>query len=176
MPADTEMEFRTVLRDSDPLAIGELVAATGFFSLEEQHIAVELVEERIEEGPRSGYEFVIAEQNGALAGYTCYGRIAGTSSSYDLYWIAVRPDLQGRGLGRRLLEQSEQAIREARGTRVYVDTSSRAQYEPTRAFYERSGYERAAVLDDFYAPGDGKIIYAKALTKDRDVAHQHGPA
>jgi hypothetical protein len=46
---------------------------------------------------------------------------------------------------------------------MYVDTSGRAQYAPTRAFYEHMGYERAAVLEDFYAPGDAKVIYSKIL-------------
>ena len=52
----------------------------------------------------------------------------------------------------------------ARGARrVYVDTSSRSQYEPTRAFYLACGYAREAFLADFYAPGDGKVIFVKAL-------------
>jgi len=47
------------------------------------------------------FAFITAEQNGSLVGYACYGPIAGTKSSYDLYWIAVHPELQGRGLGQR---------------------------------------------------------------------------
>jgi hypothetical protein len=47
--------------------------------------------------------------------------------------------------------------------RIYADTSSRPQYEPTRRFYEACGYRREAFLADFYAPGDGKIIFGKEL-------------
>jgi len=50
--------------------------------------------------------------------------------------------------------------------RVYADTSARPQYAPTRAFYEASGYAPTAFLEDFYAPGDGKVIYVKVLTTD----------
>jgi hypothetical protein len=46
---------------------------------------------------------------------------------------------------------------------VYVETSSRDQYEPTRRFYLKCGYRVDAVLEDFYAPGDGKVIFVKAL-------------
>jgi hypothetical protein len=61
------------------------------------------------------------------------------------------------------MNEAERRIRDLGGLRVYVDTSGRAQYAPTRAFYERLGYLPAAVLDDFYAPGDPKVIYCKAL-------------
>ncbi|MDY6910698.1 MAG: hypothetical protein SWC40_12285, partial [Thermodesulfobacteriota bacterium] len=40
---------------------------------------------------------------------------------------------------------------------------SRSLYEPTRAFYHRCGYARAALLQDFYAPGDHKVIFVKVF-------------
>ena len=98
-----------------------------------------------------------------VAGYACFGPIACTTASYDLFWIAVHPDFQGRGLGRRLLSQAERLIREAGGRRIYVETSQRAQYDSTRAFYESTGYRLESVLPDFYAPGDGKAVYCKVL-------------
>jgi ribosomal protein S18 acetylase RimI-like enzyme len=159
----SEIDFRWALRRDDPARIGRLVAATGFFSAEEERIAIELAEERFAKGVASGYEFVTAERRGELVGYACYGPIPGTQTSHDLYWIVVHPDCQGHGLGRRLMQLAEHAVANAGGTRVYVDTSSRAQYAPTRAFYERAGYAQAALLEDFYAPGDGKVIYVRVL-------------
>jgi hypothetical protein len=49
------------------------------------------------------------------------------------------------------------------GRRIYIETSSQAKYAPTREFYRRCGYEPEAVLKDFYADGDDKLIYVKAL-------------
>jgi hypothetical protein len=46
---------------------------------------------------------------------------------------------------------------------MYVETSSRPQYGPTRTFYRRLGYRSAAELPDFYGPGDGQVIFAKQL-------------
>ena len=46
---------------------------------------------------------------------------------------------------------------------MYVDTSTRPDYLPTRRFYERNGYTLAASLPDFYDTGDGKAIYCKVL-------------
>ena len=48
---------------------------------------------------------------------------------------------------------------------MYLETSTRPQYVPTRAFYLRSGYEIAAELPEFYAPGDGKAIFLKVLPR-----------
>ncbi|MCX5752727.1 MAG: GNAT family N-acetyltransferase, partial [Candidatus Krumholzibacteria bacterium] len=80
-----------------------------------------------------------------------------------LYWIAVHPEYQGRGLGKALMREAERRIRAAGGTRIYIDTSYKAQYEDTRAFYLSLGYELDALLKDFYSPGDDKVIYRKLL-------------
>jgi acetoin utilization deacetylase AcuC-like enzyme/GNAT superfamily N-acetyltransferase len=157
------VKLRHTLQDGDAARVRRLVETTGFFSASEVDVAVELVEERSAKGPQSGYYFIMADHYGRLAGYSCYGPIPCTTSSYDLYWIAVHPDFQGKGLGRKLLMETEHLIKQAGGTRIYVDTSQRVQYASTRAFYEHCGYRLESVLSDFYAPGDGKVIYCKSL-------------
>jgi ribosomal protein S18 acetylase RimI-like enzyme len=140
-----------------------LAAATGFFSAAEIDVAVELVETRLAAGLASGYRFIFAERAGRLEGYACFGPIPLTRSGFDLYWIVVQPDVQRSGLGRRLMAMAEVATRELGGTAMYVETSSRPQYEPTRSFYRRLGYDHAAEFPDFYAPGDGKVVFVKRL-------------
>lgn len=157
------VRLRHEARPGDDEAIRELTAATGFFNPEEVAIAAELAQERLRRGADSGYEFVFAEAGGRLVGYTCYGRIPCTQASWDLYWIAVHPETQGTGLGRRLLAETEARIAAAGGSAVYAETSGRPQYVPTRAFYERCGYDVAAVLADFYAPGDAKYVFVRRL-------------
>ena len=160
------MRWRYELLASDGDAVRQLVAATGFFSPDEVDIAVELVQERLARGPASGYEFLFAEDPGSsgdLLGSTCFGPIPATRSSFDLYWIAVSPAAQGRGIGAKLLQETERLARRQQATRMFVDTAGRAAYAPTRAFYERMGYHVEANIGDFYAPGDAKVIYAKTL-------------
>ena len=72
--------------------------STGVFSAVEVDVAVELVEVQAENAEqKSDYHFVFAEgENGRVAGYTCYGPIALTAASYDLYWIAVDKSMHGR--------------------------------------------------------------------------------
>jgi GNAT superfamily N-acetyltransferase len=158
-----QVSFRTDVRRTDPDAVREIVRSSGFFSAAEIEVAVELVSERLSRGESSGYHFLFIERDNRVTGYTCFGPIACTIASFDLYWIAVREEFRGQGLGRELLALSEQCIAELGGRRVYIETSSREQYNPTRAFYARCGYREEAVLADFYAPGDHKVIYVKPL-------------
>ena len=163
MHSHTPWSFRHEVTPADGDVVRGIVESTGFFNPAEVAIAVELVDERLAEGPASGYHFVFAERDGRAGGYACYGHITGTAASYDLYWIAVEASHRRGGLGRRLLDESERLIREAGGQRIYAETSNRGQYAPTRAFYERCGYHLEALLKDFYAPGDDKAIFVKAL-------------
>ena len=140
-----------------------IVAATGFFSAAETEMAGELVDVRLSQGAASGYNFIFADAASRTWGYVCFGPIDYTVGSFDLYWIAVHPDYRRRGLGRQLLRRCEAAMRGMGAARVFVETSGRPQYEPTREFYARAGYRREAVLQDFYGPGDDKVIYALTL-------------
>ena len=157
------LELREELTPKDPARLYALAAATGFFSREEAEVAAELAEERLARGAASGYHFLLAEEAGELLGFACFGPIPCTRASHDLYWIVVRPDRQGGGLGRLLLTAAEERIAAAGGRRVYIDTSSRPQYAPTRAFYTACGFRMEALLADFYDQGDGKAIFCKVL-------------
>ncbi|MGD0726700.1 MAG: GNAT family N-acetyltransferase [Spirochaetia bacterium] len=157
--------FRSTVTEKDLQGVREITESTGFFYPEEVDTAVELVEDRLAKGPRCGYHFLFAEQDGETVGYTSFGPIACTRESYDLYWIVVSGRYRGKGLGTQLLEQSEEAIASRGGTRVYIETSARPLYEPTRAFYLARGYAQIAELEDFYAPGDAKAMYLKVMPR-----------
>lgn len=155
--------FRGEVLPGDPHLIRNLVQTTGFFSEAEIQIAGKLAEETLASSSGAGYHFLFAEVGRKLLGYTCFGPIPGTVSSFDLYWIAVAPAEQHRGLGHTLMAMLERRVSEQGGTRLYAETSGRSQYHPTRTFYEQCGFQVAAVLEDFYSPGDAKVIYQKQL-------------
>jgi len=161
---ERELRLRNSVERADIAAVRALVASTGFFRPDEIAVAIELVEDRLAKGEEaSGYHFLFADRDAGLGGYACFGPIPCTLTSWDLYWIAVAPDAQGHGLGRRLMQAMEEAVRAAGGLAVYIETSSRPEYDPTRAFYLACGYRIEHVFADFYAPGDGKTVYCKRL-------------
>jgi ribosomal protein S18 acetylase RimI-like enzyme len=155
--------YRAAPRSSDITAVRSLTQATRMFRPDEVEIALELVTDGVEKGERSEYRFLFVDGASGLDGYICYGPTACTVGTWDLYWIAVDPKLQGQGLGRRLVDAMETEIRRQSGRMITVDTSGRADYTPTRAFYERVGYAVAATIPDFYAPGDAKVVFIKRL-------------
>jgi len=144
-----------------------LTRATGLFHEDEVATAVELLDESL--AGDEDYRFLGAYDAATLVGWACWGPTPGTRGTHDLYWIAVDPERQGQGVGSQLLGAVEQEL-QADGCRlIVVETSSRAAYEPTRRFYERRGYTRAATLPGYYAPGDDLVIYLKELA-DGDLA------
>jgi len=155
--------LRDMPEPKDPKQVRDLTESTGFFYKAEVDVAEELVLERLAKGEKSGYFFLFMEYDGKLAGYTCYGPIACTAHSYDLFWIVVNPDFQNKGIGTFLLTQTHERIRQAGGKRVYAETSSRDMYAPTRLFYEKNGYRCDAVIPEFYGPGDDKVVYCFVL-------------
>ena len=84
--------------------------------------------------------------------------------TWNLYFIAVHPDYQGKGYGTQLLQYVEQALK-ARGERILlVETSGLPNFARTRAFYHKNGYDEEGRIREFYKAGDDKIIFRKALT------------
>jgi GNAT superfamily N-acetyltransferase len=138
-----------------------LTRATGLFRPEEVALAVEVLDESLRGD--DDYRFLGAYAHDDLVGYACWGPTPGTQGTYDLYWIVVEPTWQGKGVGTQLLAAVEQALTADGGRLLVVETSSRAEYAPTRTFYERRGYTAAARLPGYYAPADDLVIYLKDL-------------
>lgn len=86
-----------------------------------------------------------------------------TEGTWNLYLIAVHADCQGRGYGTSIVDHLERMLA-SRGERILlVETSGLPDFERTRAFYRKCGYEEEARIRDFYQAGDDKIVFRKAL-------------
>jgi len=159
------LTIRSEVIPSDPAAVEEIVISSGFFRPDEVPVAVELVEEGLEKGRESGYDFVFIEMDGRTVAYACFGLIPCTLYSYDLYWIATHEDFRGKGLGRIVLREVEKAVGDAGGKSIYIETSCLPKYDPTRAFYLKNDYSEKARFEDFYNEGDDKVVYVKRLSE-----------
>jgi ribosomal protein S18 acetylase RimI-like enzyme len=155
------LTFRTTPEKRDIKRIREIVESTGFFYDFETDVAVELVEDRLENGESTGYHFVFAEVDGVTAAYSCYGHIEMTKSCFDLYWIATHNDFRGKGIGKKLLDETYREAKMLGCTMIIAETSGREHYAPTRAFYNSAQYTLEATIKDYYDKGDDKLIYIK---------------
>jgi len=156
--------FRREVKKSDPETIRDIVTSAGFFNAEEIEIAVELADEFLAKGIESGYQFIFLDNNSDTMGYSCYGKIPGTKNSFALYWIAVHEKYRNQGLGKILLQETEKDIFNQDGKGIYVETSSRAQYLPTRMFYEKNNYLLKTRFENYYDEGDDLVFYVKKKT------------
>jgi ribosomal protein S18 acetylase RimI-like enzyme len=152
------------LKKEDKAALLLILKNTPEFTPDEVIIAEEVVDGSLDKPETSGYFSLGAEtETGAFAGFISYGLIPLTQSSWDLYWLAVDRKQQGKGTGTALLKAAEEQIIKAGGKMSFIETSSREQYGKTRHFYITNDYVEICNIADFYAPGDGKIVYRKKL-------------
>ncbi|MEI6899581.1 MAG: GNAT family N-acetyltransferase [Bacteroidota bacterium] len=155
--------LRNRVKSEDIDQIREIVVSTGFFYDFEMPVAVELAETALEEGDASGYHFILAEVDGRVVSYACYGHIAGTDAGYDLYWIVTHNDFRGTGIGKKVLESTEEVVKKLGGRYIVAETSSLEKYTPTRGFYLKNDYTEEGRIQDYYKVGDAKVIYVKRV-------------
>jgi predicted N-acetyltransferase YhbS len=157
------IELRALTAADLPAIESLLKENRSVFSPREHHVALELLHEALGPAGDDPYQVIVAETGGVVVGYVCFGTIPLTQRSFDLYWLAVHPDHQGRGIGKILMRRCESEIASQGGRLVVVETSGRVAYAPTRGFYERMHYTCTVRIRDFYTPGDDKLIYLKYL-------------
>lgn len=148
------------LAAADRRRIEEITRAVSVFRDDEVPVALEVFDGAVAGSP--DYVALGATVDERLVGWICWGPTPCTLGTYDLYWMAVDPAAQAAGIGTALLREMEGRL--AGSARlIVVETAGRPDYRPTRAFYAARGYRRAAVIPDFYAPGDDQVVYVKAL-------------
>lgn len=157
------LTFRTLPRPSDVQAVREIIISTRFFYDHEVDIAAELVEEWLRDGESSGYNFVFCDIDGRTVSYSCFGSDVMSKTCYDLYWIATHNDYRGKGIGRKVLEETEKIAKQAGCLILIAETSGLPHYEPTRAFYLNTGFILEACIKDYYTIGDDKLFYTKRI-------------
>ena len=163
-PSVNPTGFRTRPLDArDRPAIAQLVQRVGNFSPEEIEIALELVDEWLSHGEASDYICWVLEDDGEVRGYVCIGPTPLTAGTFDLYWIAVDPSVQGHGYGQALTRLAENEARARGGRLLLIETASQESYAGTVRFYERAGYQLVSKIADFYRVGDDKLTFAKRL-------------
>ncbi len=149
------------LTTADRRRIEEITRAVRLFRDDEVPVALEVFDGAVAGAP--DYLALGAVLDERLVGWICWGPTPCTLGTYDLYWMAVDPAAQGAGIGTALVRDMESRL--AGSARlIVVETAGRPDYRPTRSFYESRGYRRAAVIPDFYAPGDDQVVYVKTLT------------
>ncbi len=150
-------------------AINRILSNTDMFTKAEIEVAMELVDIFLTNQHQKDYIISVAEENRKeVVGYVCYGPTPATEGTFDLYWIAVSPGMQNKGVGKTLLLFTENEVKKAKGRMIIIETSSQPKYEATRQFYLRNQYPLEAQIKDFYRPDDDRLIFVKRLQNSEE--------
>lgn len=152
--------------EGDRLAVQAMLEHNPFFRDDEVPVAMEVLDDALAQDDHGTYNSYVIEEHGVVQGWICWGLTPCTLGTYDIYWLVVNPARKSSGLGSALLAFAEQQIRAAGGRLAVIETSGSDLYYPTRQFYLKRGYREQSRLADFYAPGDDKVIYTKAITRE----------
>lgn len=103
--------------------------------------------------------YVAARADDILVGYGGIARLGRKEPyEYEIHTIGVDPDYQGRGIGRRMLEQ---LLEVADGGVIFLEV--RTDNEPAIALYESVGFTRVGLRRRYY-----RVSGADAYTMRRD--------
>lgn len=152
-------------QDIEPLT--RILTDTDIFRKDEIDVAVELMEIVVEEPEQKDYIMrTYVDEENVVRGYYCVGSTLMTEGTFDLYWIAVDPHVQRRGIGKELLGHCEATLKSMAGRLIVVETSSLTKYKPTRTFYENQKYHETARIRNYYSVDDDLVIYTKRLKEN----------
>jgi ribosomal protein S18 acetylase RimI-like enzyme len=152
-------------------AVREILRTTQSFNPSELAIADELIDAIINVPGQSDYHAFVGlsdERQNSVAGFLIVGPTPATVGTWHLYWIAVHPASQGKGLAARLQEHAEAYVRSRGGYWLLAETSGQLSYARSRAFYFKQGYKELARIPDYYRPADDMIIFGKRLPARSD--------
>lgn len=150
--------------DKDRTQLLNLLAETQAFTTTEIEVAMELVDIYLTNKDQRDYDIYSATDNDeTLLGYICIGPTPLTEGTFDIYWIAVRKDQQGKGIGKKLIDFAEGKVKQNKGRLIVIETSSQEKYKNTRNFYESAGYQLLSRIKDYYKIGDDLLVYGKYL-------------
>ena len=102
-----------------------LLQDTGYFSVEEVAIALELIDTVLDRAEQKDYLIRVCRNGETVLGYYCVGPTPATESTYDLYWIVVDKAHQAKKIGSALLNYMELDLGRRRARQVYIETSDK---------------------------------------------------
>ncbi|MEO0429764.1 MAG: GNAT family N-acetyltransferase [Pseudomonadota bacterium] len=142
----------------DEAALKAVIRESGLFSPDELEAFDAMIEAHL-----SGAEadFWCVEAEGAGAAWTAPEPMSG--DVLNLRFLAVRTDARRRGLGRALVRAAVEGARQRGGRLLLVETGSGPDLERARTLYIATGFAEQGRIDDYYAPGEAKVIFALPL-------------
>ncbi len=149
-------------------AIHNLVLQSGIFTQSDADCVQEMFAETWKQVREDNYHWLSCWYQGALVGFTCFGREPLTEATWDLFWICVLPSVRRQGVGSALLQAALAHASALGGRLMVIYTSSAPAYLPAHRLYESQGFKRVAVVPDYYRDNEDLHIYWRRLNSSTD--------
>jgi ribosomal protein S18 acetylase RimI-like enzyme len=117
-----------------PEAYGEILSEAQLDYMLENFYALPSLEEQL----KKQHVFLLAEENGVFYGFASYEVNCKNSGKTKLHKIYVLPETQGKGVGKLLLHEVENAARRAGNQYLFLNVN---RYNIAQEFYKRLGFE-----------------------------------
>lgn len=108
-------------------------------------------------------QFVL-EIDDIIIGVTGYRAVPATDESYWLSWTYLSPSQQGNGLGKKMLQQLLDDLREKNARKLFVKVSdyqtagNKRSYDNAFFTYQSFGFVEELINNDFYDVGENQHI------------------
>ncbi|MGY3054876.1 ribosomal protein S18 acetylase RimI-like enzyme [Pedobacter sp. UYEF25] len=89
-----------------------------------------------------GHIFLIAEQNGQAVGFAGFSLITPNTHTYKLHKLYVLPEIQGFGLGKKLIDEIIRMISAEQGRSIILNVN---KGNKAKLFYKKLGF---AIIED----------------------------
>jgi ribosomal protein S18 acetylase RimI-like enzyme len=107
---------------------------------------------------------IVAVEGKKIIGFLCY---SANSGKMQIIWMGVQRDLQGKGIGEKLLKELEKEARNYNLHSIEVETlpeeKNYGPYNSTRNFYYKNGFKRIAYKKARIKGWDDQIVMKKKL-------------
>lgn len=152
------------LKEEDVGEIAAFLRKIATLSEKEKRYAIADIQCYLSENEPDKYCFYSCIEGGKAVGFAAYSWVPTADRVFELDWLCVKLEYQGRGVGSALLNHVEEELKKVGARILYLETSSTVEYSEIRRFYDKRGFFNVGLIPNFWKVGDGKVIYVKELT------------
>jgi ribosomal protein S18 acetylase RimI-like enzyme len=84
---------------------------------------------------------------------------------FELKWLAVKKENQLGNIGRSLVRHAESLLKK-KARLIVLYTSNTLIWSGTKDFFQKLGYQKVAIIPDFWDDGDDRAVFWKRMKPD----------
>jgi ribosomal protein S18 acetylase RimI-like enzyme len=147
----------------DKSAVLHVAESCGLFQVEELGELEGMIDAFLA-GELEGHQWLALHEDDQIKAAAYYAPETFADGVWNLYFIGVLADQQGKGRGSAILKHVEQELTNEGQRILIIETSGLDGFELTRKFYDQHGYTVEARIRDYYQEGEDKVVFWKKLS------------